>query len=565
MAGVRSMFRDAAALRALRAAFAFVELSPDGRVLDANEVYLELMGLEAEAVIGRPHREQVPADYAASPEYAAFWAQLAHGEVVHREVCRAGRDGRRRWLHAVYAPERDRAGAVRRIVALAFDVTAEKTRALRDTSMIEAVNRSQAVVEFALDGTILDANENFLAAMGYRLEEIKGRKHAMFVTRDYAASADYAQFWQSLRAGEYSSGEFRRVRGDGSEIWLQAAYNPVFDTDGKLVKVVKIAFDLTERMHDVGLITAAMGRLVRGELNQEVTTRLMLSLDPLRLDFNEAARILRDAMRAIAGAGAAVRDMSGAVSDSAGQLAERTERQAASLEESAAAIAEITSMVGQAANRVEEVRRAVGGAQTDTERSEAVVAEAVQAMGRIDESARQIGQIIGVIDEIAFQTNLLALNAGVEAARAGDAGRGFAVVATEVRALAQRSADAAKEIKTLISASGAQVAAGVSAVQNAREVLTGIATHVASINHTVASLATSAREQAEGLRQVNEAVSEMDKVTQQSAAMVEETAAAAQSLAQEGQRIMALLARFETGEEIKPAPPPVGQREAALV
>ncbi|WP_298282221.1 PAS domain-containing protein, partial [Acidocella sp.] len=435
--GLRGLGKDAQALRALGAAFAVVELSPDRIVLDANKVFLDLMGYEASAVIGQPHRQMVPPDYAASAEYEAFWARLARGDVLHREVCRRGRDGRQRWLHAAYAPERDRAGRVRRIIGLAFDVSEEKTQAQHDKSLIEAVNRAMGVVEFALDGTVLDANENFLTAMGYRLEEIKGRKHAMFVTPDYAASAEYAQFWQCLRAGEYLTAEYQRLRKDGGRIWLQGSYSPVLNADGKVVRVVKIAFDLSGRMRDIALVSAAMGRLAGGELNQELTTQFIAWLDPLRVDFNEAARILREAMRAIAGAGRAVRDMSGSVSDSAGQLAERTERQAASLEESAAAVSQITSMVGKAAKRVEEVRRVVGVAKADTETSETVVAEAVRAMSRIDESARQIGQIIGVIDEIAFQTNLLALNAGVEAARAGEAGRGFAVVATEVRALAQ--------------------------------------------------------------------------------------------------------------------------------
>ena len=231
----------------------------------------------------------------------------------------------------------------------------------------------------------------------------------------------------------------------------------------------------------------------------------------------------------------------------ADDLSRRTEQQAASLEETAAALDEITSTVRRSAAGAKQASEVVAGAKLEAERSGIVVDQAVAAMGEIETSSREIGNIIGVIDEIAFQTNLLALNAGVEAARAGEAGRGFAVVAQEVRALAQRSADAAKEIKTLIGASARQVEAGVGLVGQTGEALRGIVAKVVEIDALIVQISASAQEQATGLHQVNTAVNQMDQVTQQNAAMVEQTTAATHALKGQTAELVALISAFQVG------------------
>jgi methyl-accepting chemotaxis protein len=351
---------------------------------------------------------------------------------------------------------------------------------------------------------------------------------------------------------QYGSSDSGATLGDilgtaRRDVWLQASYNPVYNGAGQIVKVVKFAIDLTEDMRNVGLIGDALAGLARGDLTLNVKEKLIPSMERLRLDFNASSQSMRETMTAISESAVIIKDSSASVSKTADQLAQRTERQAANLEQTAAALDEITATVRKTAEGAAQVREVVRNAKADTDTSGAVVTEAVQAMSRIDSSSSQIANIIGVIDEIAFQTNLLALNAGVEAARAGDAGRGFAVVATEVRALAQRSADAAKEIKTLIATSGQQVAAGVKSVGDARLALERIAAHVISINDSVVNIAASASEQAEALNQVNQAVNQMDQLTQQNAAMVEEAAAAAQNLATEATEITEKLTRFDTG------------------
>jgi len=253
-------------------------------------------------------------------------------------------------------------------------------------------------------------------------------------------------------------------------------------------------------------------------------------------------------MAAVSGATHAIRSGAGEISTAADDLSRRTEQQASSLEETAAALEQITVTVKKTAEGAKHARDVVSTAKVDADKSGEVVREAMAAMTGIDKSSKQISQIIGVIDEIAFQTNLLALNAGVEAARAGDAGRGFAVVASEVRALAQRSAEAAKQIKGLISASTAQVGQGVKLVAQTGEALGRIVAQVVEINGVITDIAASAQEQATGLQQVNAAVNEMDGVTQKNAAMVEETTAASHALAGETEQLGRLIARYRIAQ-----------------
>ncbi|MHB1303999.1 MAG: HAMP domain-containing methyl-accepting chemotaxis protein [Acidiphilium sp.] len=298
----------------------------------------------------------------------------------------------------------------------------------------------------------------------------------------------------------------------------------------------------------VNSIALGLEKLSGGDLMFRLTEPFSVEYEKLRDDFNSAMGRLQDTMKVIMGNTSGIRSSTGEISAAADDLSRRTEQQAASLEETAAALDQITATVRKTAEGATHAREVVGAAQADAERSGVVVREAVAAMSEIETSSQQISQIIGVIDEIAFQTNLLALNAGVEAARAGDAGRGFAVVASEVRALAQRSAGAAKEIKALISTSTQQVGTGVKLVDETGAALTRIVKQVAEIHNVVIQIAASAQEQATGLHQVNAAVNQMDQVTQQNAAMVEQSTAASHSLAQETEELARLTARFQVGE-----------------
>ena len=316
---------------------------------------------------------------------------------------------------------------------------------------------------------------------------------------------------------------------------------------GRKLSEAETSFEAAGR--DQKRVVEIMARELAGVANGNLSVRLNETVAPeyqrLKDDFNTAVSSLEDAIRTIAATTSGIGSGSDEIAQASDDLSRRTEHQAASLEETAAALDEITATVRKTASGAAEASSAVAGARTDAERSGEVVHQAVAAMGEIEKSSNQVSEIIGVIDEIAFQTNLLALNAGVEAARAGDAGRGFAVVATEVRALAQRSAGAAKEIKALISTSTSQVSAGVKLVGQTGEALRRIVDQVVSIDGLILDISASAQEQSTGLAQVNTAVNQMDQVVQQNAAMVEQATAAAHSLKAEAGQLAAVVGRFQ--------------------
>jgi methyl-accepting chemotaxis protein len=319
-----------------------------------------------------------------------------------------------------------------------------------------------------------------------------------------------------------------------------------------------------EQARVVDSLAGGLERLAAGDLTVRLQEGFPGSYEKLRNDFNDAVVKLEKAMSAIAASTSAIRSGGSEISGAADDLSQRTERQAATLEQTAAALDQITATVQRSAEGATLSREAVAAAKTEAERSGDVVSRAVSSMTAIEASAREINQIIGVVDEIAFQTNLLALNAGVEAARAGDAGKGFAVVASEVRALAQRSAESAKQIKSLISTSTAQVSEGVSLVGETGQALHRIVAHVDEVSKLVSEIAASAKEEATGIAEVNTAVNQMDQVTQQNAAMVEETTAASRMLADQTEELFGLVSRFQLSQSSEAArantPPPRSAR-----
>ncbi|SMC96312.1 methyl-accepting chemotaxis protein [Rhizobium sp. RU36D] len=415
-------------------------------------------------------------------------------------------------------------------------------------AQIAAISRSQAIIEFTVDGRIMGANENFLNLMGYSLQEIVGQNHKMFVDPAFAASPDYQAFWKNLSEGRYQAAEFKRRTKSGRDVIISASYNPILDIHGKVVKVVKFATDVTARVNTVSTLGDALKRLCSGDFGFQLTEPFAADFEFLRHDLNTSVRQLCGTFQEISASVEVLAEGTREINQGVSDLSRRTESQAASLEETAAALEEITANVGSSAQRAQEARGVAGTAKQSAEQSGEVVARAVAAMSRIEDSSSKISNIISVIDEIAFQTNLLALNAGVEAARAGEAGRGFAVVAQEVRELAQRSAKAAKEIKDLIQNSATEVSTGVKLVSDTGNALRNISQLIVDINDHIVAISTASKEQSTGLLEVNSSVNGMDQTTQQNAAMVEESSAAAATLSQETQKLAGMMAQFNLAE-----------------
>lgn len=228
-------------LKAIGKSLAIIEFDATGKITWANENFCKTLGYSLNDIKGRHHSMFCEPAYVKSPDYKAFWAKLGRGEFDAREYKRIGAGGKEVWIQASYNPVVSKSGKVKRVVKVATDITQAKLASYENAGKIAAINRAQAVIEFTTDGTILDANENFLNALGYRLDEIKGRQHRMFVDTGFANSPEYTRFWERLRAGEFIADEFARIGKGGKEVWIQASYNPIFDMDGKVVKVVKFA------------------------------------------------------------------------------------------------------------------------------------------------------------------------------------------------------------------------------------------------------------------------------------------------------------------------------------
>ena len=439
----------------------------------------------------------------------------------------------------------------------------ERGVAAENRSQVEAMNRAKGVMELDPDGNVIAANANALQALGYTLEEIRGRHHSMFVDSGHANTDEYRSMWAKLARGESETGDYRRVGKNGRLVWLQAIYNPIVDSGGKVQKIVEYSSDETSRvaLRDQMQLAVEETRVVvkaaaAGDLNRRLdASRLSGELRAMADGVNSLIENIAEVVRQIKTASTEVARGTAEISAGNTNLSQRTEQQSSSLEETASSMEEMTATVKNDADNAAQANQLALVARAEAEKGGAVVGDAVRAMHEINESSRRIADIIVVIDEIAFQTNLLALNAAVEAARAGEQGRGFAVVATEVRALAGRSATAAKEIKGLIQDSVQKVQGGSELVTRSGETLSQIQAAATKVSNIVAEIAAGSREQAQGIEQVNKAIMQMESTTQQNAALVEQASAASDAMAGQARELSEIMARYRiSGEDGLSAP-----------
>jgi len=431
--------------------------------------------------------------------------------------------------------------------------------ALNSKGQLAAINRAQMVVEYGLDGTVLSANDNFLAAFQYRIDEIKGQHHRIFVDARDRTSSGYLAFWDKLRRGQFDSGQYARVTKAGRAIHIQSTYSPIMNLEGTPYKIVEYGADVSEhvRMAAEQIRLATEQRAMKEVLDAAVRETQNVVNFAMKGDLTrrieginesgqvaELAKTVNSLLDTVMNLVSDIKSLSGDVQVAAEEIArgnvdlsQRTEEQAASLEETAASMEEMAQALRGSASSAQQASQLANSARENAMRGGSVVLSVVHAMQEISASSKRMTEIIGTIDDIAFQTNLLALNAAVEAARAGEQGKGFAVVASEVRSLASRSATSAKEIRTLISDSVEKADEGTRLADQSGRVLTEIVSAVKNVATVVDEIAASGQEQSTGIENVNKAVAAMDQMTQQNSALVEEAAAASQSIVEQAGRL----------------------------
>ena len=456
---------------AIKASQAVIEFDTQGRVLTANDAFLSLMGYRKDEIIGQLHGLFVTDAERDSEQYRQFWDELRAGKAQTRPFRRVTKSGDFVYIQGAYTPVRGRGGKVVKVVKLATDITEQYLRDRDRNGQVEAIHRSQAVIEFTPTGQILYANDNFLKVMGYVLEDLQGKHHSLFVPEEERKGQAYTQFWKDLQAGQAKTAEFKRIGKSGAPVYIQATYSPILDADGRVYKVVKFATDVSD------MVKAR-------EHRKAVLAQMAVQISEIAAAAVQSSQLANESAEATQAASGNVQAV------------------ASGAEELASSIAEISRQVAEAATVSREAVEKSGRAQS-------VIAE-------LDGAAQSIGEVLRLITDIAEQTNLLALNATIEAARAGEAGKGFAVVASEVKSLASQTAQATEQISRQIDAVQGNTREAVGTIEAIRNVIetlneisTGISSAIEEQSAVTSDISSNMQTAADGVRTVSTNMSEI--------------------------------------------------------
>jgi len=524
---------------------AVIEFKLDGTIITANQNFLDAMGYRLDEVAGKHHQMFVTPELRDSPDYHAFWAKLNRGEYQAAEYKRLGKGGREVWIQASYNPILDGAGKPVKVIKFATDITERKIRNMEDAGKISAIGRAQAVIEFNLDGTIITANENFLATVGYGLDEIRGKHHSMFVAPSERDSAAYREFWAKLGRGEFQSAEYKRFGKGGKEVWILASYNPILDDAGKPFKVVKFASDVTAeklkaanyagQIEAIGKSQAVIEFSMDGNVltaNQNFLDALGYSLSEIQgkhhslfmphdqrdsdayrtfwaalnrgeFQSGEYERVGKGGKQIwIQASYNPIRDLNGKpckvvkyASDTTAQVVARmrSEKVRGMMETVAAGAEELNASV-------REISEAMAKSRETAVIAVSRVEEADQQAQRLTAAAESMSSIVQLIGAITGQINLLALNATIESARAGEAGRGFAVVASEVKNLANQAKQATDKIEHEIGNLNGISVDVVEALNSIKKAIQDVSEFVTSTAAAVEEQSTVTNEMSNGMQ-----------------------------------------------------------------
>jgi methyl-accepting chemotaxis protein len=575
-----SEFEDALALiRAVSRSRAIIEFSITGETLSANANFLKIFGYTLEEVQGMPYTFFLsPADR-ESKETRELWDGLARGEFYSGIYRHLGKAGNTIWLQTTINPVFDEQHRPYKVAYFASDVSATKESGADYQSQLEALDKSQALIDFNIDGIILHANQNFLNLMGYSLEEIKGKHHSMFLDPHQRDTQAYRDFWTQLRNGQFWFGEAKRRHKAGRDIYLNATYNPVFDLNGRVYKVLKTGTDITEQVRvrteaqaaearekqetqerqiKINNLLEVVAAAAEGDLTREITVS---GTDVAGQMAEGLGRLLADLRKSIASIGhtaTSVASSSHELSSISQQLSSSSQSEAQQANGVSSASEQVSSNVSIVASSADEMLASIREISKSASEAARVAKSAVtlanattQTISKLGISSQEIGKVIKVITSIAQQTNLLALNATIEAARAGEAGKGFAVVANEVKELAKETAHATEEISQKIESIQSDTKAAITAIADVSEIIN-------QVNDISGTIASAVEEQTATTNEIGRNVSDAARGTRDIAQNIrhlatsagETTAAArgiqeaAQSLTEMSSELAILVNRF---------------------